>query len=137
MEKKTNQFLQIIEQHKGIIYKIANSYCPDIEARKDLIQEIAIQIWQSLETYNAQFKVSTWIYRIALNTAISFYRKNTTYTKRVSPIDPLFERNLLDESRSVKKCTILIRRRTHNCIFMPFLHSVCIIQKITSKRFKN
>ena len=78
-EKERKQHFQnIIEQHKGILYKVARAYCPNEEDRQDLIQEIMIQVWQSIHRYNNQFKISTWFYRISLNVAISFYRKSTT-----------------------------------------------------------
>ena len=73
--QKEEIFLSVLESHKGILYKVANSYCKDNEDRKDLVQEIVIQLWKSFDNYNHQFKYSTWIYRIALNVAISFYRK--------------------------------------------------------------
>ena len=69
------EFAIVIERNKGLIYKVANAYCRDPENRKDLIQEIIIQLWHSLGKYNEQYKLSTWIYRIALNVAISFFRK--------------------------------------------------------------
>ncbi len=69
-------FQELIEQHKGILFKVARTYCQDEEDRQDLIQEIMIQLWQSFPKYNDEFKVSTWLYRISLNVAISFYRKN-------------------------------------------------------------
>lgn len=72
---KTTIFLSVLQTHKGIIYKIANAYCSDEDNRKDLVQEITIQLWKSFDKYNESFKYSTWVYRIALNTAISFYRK--------------------------------------------------------------
>ena len=72
---KTDLFLSVIEMHKGIIYKVANSYCKNTEDRKDIVQEIILQLWKSFDSYNQQFKHSTWIYRIALNVAISYYRK--------------------------------------------------------------
>lgn len=68
-------FLSVIDANKGIIYKIANSYCKNSENRNDLVQEIIIQLWKSFGNYNEQYQLSTWIYRIALNVAISFYRK--------------------------------------------------------------
>lgn len=73
---KSEQFLTVINSNKGIIYKIANSYCKNGENRNDLVQEIIIQLWKSFDNYNEQFKHSTWLYRIALNVAISFYRKS-------------------------------------------------------------
>lgn len=68
-------FDTLIQHHKGIIYKITNAYCKNEEDRKDLIQEIIIQLWKSFDNYNTQYKQSTWIYRISLNVSISFYRK--------------------------------------------------------------
>lgn len=69
------EFLSVLDGHKGILYKVANSYCRHEEDRKDLIQEIIFQLWRSFEKYDGRSRYSTWIYRIALNVAISFYRK--------------------------------------------------------------
>jgi RNA polymerase sigma factor (sigma-70 family) len=73
--KDSTSFLKIIDANKGIIFKVANFYCRDEENRKDLIQEIILQLWLSFPKYDPSFKLSTWMYRIALNVAISFYRK--------------------------------------------------------------
>jgi RNA polymerase sigma factor (sigma-70 family) len=73
----SNSFIAVIERNKGIIHKVTNSYCRDEEDRKDLVQEIIIQLWQSFSKYDKQYSLSTWMYRIALNVAISFYRKDT------------------------------------------------------------
>jgi len=73
---KNQQFNKLLEQHKGILFKVARTYCQQEEDRQDLIQEIRIQIWRSLDKYNDTYQVSTWLYRISLNVAISFYRKN-------------------------------------------------------------
>ncbi len=87
-KQEQRQFFQeIIEKHKGIMFKVARAYCRDDEDRQDLIQEIMIQIWQSIHKYNDQFKISTWLYRISLNVAISFYRKNTTRASKFSVLD--------------------------------------------------
>jgi RNA polymerase sigma factor (sigma-70 family) len=75
MQKNTDSFLSVIESNKGIIYKVANSYCKNEENRKDLIQEIILQLWLSFHKYDPTYKLSTWMYTIALNVAISFYRK--------------------------------------------------------------
>jgi RNA polymerase sigma factor (sigma-70 family) len=72
---QSEQFLAMIDTHKGIIYKVTHSYCQDADDRKDLVQEITIQLWRSFERYNEQYQYTTWVYRIALNVAISFYRK--------------------------------------------------------------
>lgn len=77
MKRDAHAFLEIIESHKGIIYKVANSYCRNEEDRKDLLQEVILQLWLSFSRYDEQYKLSTWMYRIALNVAISFYRKES------------------------------------------------------------
>ena len=74
-ENKKDKFLTTLDTHKKIIYKVVNSYCNNKEDRKDLEQEIIIQLWNSFDKFNAEYKYSTWMYRIALNVAISFYRK--------------------------------------------------------------
>ena len=79
-ESKKDEFLATIDAHKKIIYKIVNSYCQNKEDRKDLEQEIIIQLWNSFDRYNDEYKYSTWMYRIALNVAISFYRKEKKWS---------------------------------------------------------
>jgi RNA polymerase sigma factor (sigma-70 family) len=71
------EFVNLIQGNKGIIYKICNSYCTNREDRDDLAQEIVYNLWKSYHAFNPQFKFSTWMYRIALNVAISFYRKES------------------------------------------------------------
>ena len=84
-----DQFSALIEEYKGIIYKIANSYCRNAEDRKDLIQEIIVHLWKSHDRYDDRFKLSTWIYRIALNVAISAYRREKKRSDRTSPLDDI------------------------------------------------
>jgi len=102
---KTSLFLNVIESNKGIIYKVANSYCKDAEDRKDLVQEIISQLWKSFDTYNDEYKLSTWMYRISLNTAISFYRKEGSRQKITQPLtDSIlsFSDNLEHENKEAK-----------------------------------
>ena len=72
------EFLKLLEEHKLIIYKICNSYCKNISDRDDLAQEISYQLWRSFHHFNGSVKFSTWMYRVALNVAITFYRKTTS-----------------------------------------------------------
>ncbi len=68
-------FLRLINDNKAIIYKICNSYCPNRADREDLVQEIIYQLWRSGHSFDPNLRFSTWMYRVALNVAISFYRK--------------------------------------------------------------
>ncbi|WP_340201730.1 RNA polymerase sigma factor [Ascidiimonas sp. W6] len=97
MDKNRDIFISILENHKGIIFKIVNSYCKEVEDRQDLIQEIIIQLWISFHKYNNQFKLSTWIYRIALNTSISFYRKNKVRNEKTVSVSPFLETTLKED----------------------------------------
>lgn len=74
---KREAFLQLIEQNKGIIIKICNSYCHNKDDRQDLAQEMIYQLWRSGNSFDPNKKFSTWMYRIALNVAISFYRSSS------------------------------------------------------------
>ena len=77
MRFNESNFLEILKQHEKILFKVSNAYCEDIEDRKDIVQEIIIQLWRSKHKYNPDYRFSTWIYRISLNVAISHYRKTT------------------------------------------------------------
>jgi len=83
---KPELFLIVLEANKGIIYKVGNLYCREPEDRKDLVQEIILQLWRSFDNYNAQYKHTTWIYRIALNVAISYYRKESRRSAIANPL---------------------------------------------------
>lgn len=83
---KSHVFLCVMEANKGILYKIAHAYCKNAEDRKDLLQEMTVQLWKSFDGYDNQFKHSTWMYRIALNVAISFYRKENSRKRIANPL---------------------------------------------------
>lgn len=68
-------FQQIIDQFHPMLYKIGKSYTEDTADFDDLYQEMLIQIWQSLKRFNHKSKISTWIYRVALNTALTHHRQ--------------------------------------------------------------
>lgn len=66
----------MINNHRGIIYKVCNLYYYKDEDRKDLFQEIVLQLWRSFPSFRGESKQSTWMYRVALNTAITIFRKD-------------------------------------------------------------
>ncbi len=73
MEK---EFLQIITENQGIIHKVCSIYCDLEEDRRDLFQEILVQLWKSYPSFRFESKFSTWMYRVALNTAITSFKKD-------------------------------------------------------------
>jgi RNA polymerase sigma-70 factor (ECF subfamily) len=69
------EFIKRINEDKAIIYKVCNAYFDTKEDRQDIFQEIVYQMWKAYPNYKGLSKFSTWMYRIALNTAITFIRK--------------------------------------------------------------
>jgi RNA polymerase sigma-70 factor (ECF subfamily) len=92
-----SEFLQLVEDNKGILYKISSSYCRHAGDREDLIQEMIYQLWRSSEKYDNTQKFSTYMYRIALNVAISFYRRNSRSGVQVALDADLHIADELDE----------------------------------------
>ena len=78
LEKK---FLTDFEKNQNIAHKICRLYTTNEQAHKDLFQEITIQLWKNYPKFRGEAKFSTWMYRVALNTAISLYRKSTRTIK--------------------------------------------------------
>jgi len=72
------RFLAHIEGHRGILYKVARAYGRSTADRDDLVQETVAQLWRAYPRYDARFRFSTWMYRIALNVAISWRRREQT-----------------------------------------------------------
>jgi RNA polymerase sigma factor (sigma-70 family) len=83
---RTDLFISVIDTHKGILHKIANIYARDAESRKDLIQEVILQLWKSFDRYDPQFQYSTWIYKVALNVSLAFSRKEFNRGKLLDPL---------------------------------------------------
>lgn len=71
------QFIQLVSAHQGIIYKICRLYRNTVQDQEDLFQEIVFQLWKSAPVFQGRSKFSSWMYRIALNTAITAFRKKT------------------------------------------------------------
>ncbi len=85
------QFLELINQNQGILIKICKMYCSVTEMRRDLYQEIVLQLWRAFPNFKAEAKVSTWIYQIALNTAITDYRRSKKLVQKVELNEVFFE----------------------------------------------
>ena len=83
-ETPAQAFDTLLQRHRGIVLKIAGSYTRSAEDRADLAQEIAVQLWRAWPGYDPARSFSTWMYRIALNTAISFLRGQAQAQRSVS-----------------------------------------------------
>ena len=81
-QETEKQFEQHIKENELLIYKVCRIYAYTAADREDLFQEIIVQLWKSVPKFQGQSKFSTWVYRVALNTAISDFRKK----KRSVPV---------------------------------------------------
>jgi RNA polymerase sigma factor (sigma-70 family) len=68
-------FIQAVETHQGVIHKVCQLYMKEPQGREDLFQEILLNAWKGIRHFKGEARFSTWLYRVALNTAITFYRK--------------------------------------------------------------
>lgn len=83
MDELETVFLRIIEEQKKIIYKVCLVYAKDEETIGDLYQEVALNIWKALPGFRGASKTSTWVYRIALNTCVSWLRSSRKQPRTV------------------------------------------------------
>ncbi len=74
-DKLSEQFLKVFEENIGIVLKISRAYTKTFHDREDLINDIALELWKSFKNFSGDSKISTWIYRVALNTSMNYNRK--------------------------------------------------------------
>jgi RNA polymerase sigma-70 factor (ECF subfamily) len=74
-DRQKDQFLDILEKNIGIILKIARAYSNTLPDKEDLINDITLELWKSFRRFKGDSKISTWIYRVALNTSMNSRRK--------------------------------------------------------------
>lgn len=85
-EERQVVFKSWLQEHAGLVFKVARAFAPAEADRQDLIQEILLQMWCSLPRFEGKAKASTWIYRVALNTALAWRRKETKHRATQTPL---------------------------------------------------
>ncbi len=100
MTDKT-KFIKIIKEHEGIIYKITRVYTNNDEDQKDLYQEIVYQLWKSFESFKGNSKMSTWIYKVALNTSITHTKKEKKSGRKIELDFSIYQ--FINETDNVKE----------------------------------
>lgn len=105
--KRQEGFQTLIEEHKKILYKVGHAYCRNQDDREDLVQEIILHLWRSMGTFDGRSRFSTWMYRIALNIAISFCRRESARTRNVLANEEHLL-NTMDETESQPEEIVLL-----------------------------
>ncbi len=101
---KEEEFVRIIKENEGLIFKITTLYTDNGQDQKDLYQDVVYQLWRSFDSFRAESKISTWMYRIAMNTALTRLKKSKrlgnpvsidkVVMQQVENYDPEFEEKL-------------------------------------------
>ena len=99
MPNADEAFLALINQHQGVIRRVCRSYAPAPKDREEIFQEVIYQLWRSFPSYRGESAPITWIYRVALNTAITALRRETRRPVHVA-LDPSHEREAGSSDRA-------------------------------------
>ncbi len=112
MELQKRYFIRIIESNQGIIKSLCNAYSSSYEDRKDVFQDIILQLWKSFETFRGDSKISTWIYKVSLNTILAKVRKEKKKiaTESIGCSEPPFSNSRADND--VELLNIVIQSLT-------------------------
>lgn len=101
MSKATEQqFAQILVDYRQLISKVCYMYATDSETYNDLYQEVLVNIWQGLVRFRGECRLSTWIYRLAINTCVSFHRSTRRHTVGAVTLDSLGDIGAPEDSRA-------------------------------------
>ncbi|MEP2238930.1 MAG: sigma-70 family RNA polymerase sigma factor [Maribacter sp.] len=85
--RKEEVFTDLIREHQALLYKVTSIYTDNKEDQEDLFQEIVFQLWKYFDSFRNDSKITTWMYRVAMNTAITFVKKKKRRPDSVSVAD--------------------------------------------------
>jgi RNA polymerase sigma-70 factor (ECF subfamily) len=103
MKADEKEFIKMVSENQAIINKVCFGYTNNLEDRNDLRQEIIIQIWKAYPSFNHKSKISTWIYRIALNTAISNFRRKKRNIKSNELLPAYYQIPDVEENKGLEE----------------------------------
>ena len=83
MNEQEQMFLKLVEEHKHIIYKVCFMYASEKETINDLYQEVMLNLWKGFPRFRGDSKPTTWVYRIAVNTCVSWLRSSARQPQTV------------------------------------------------------
>ena len=86
-EERDRIFNEWMPGHKGILFKVVHANAVTYADREDLFQEVAVQVWRSIDRFRGESSVATWIYRVALNTAIAWNRRERRHHRGKQPLE--------------------------------------------------
>lgn len=120
-KKLTDEFLKLVDENKKLIYKVSHMYCDNTIDKKDLFQEIVANLWKAYPNFKSNSKVSTWIYRISINTAISWIRdyiKINNHIEYTNVMPQIQDNPALDELYDQLYCAIGVLNRLDKALIL-------------------
>lgn len=110
MENQKEEFEDLIARHKSLIYKFCYMYANDTDTPADLFQEVVINLWKGYPGFRRECAIQTWIYRIALNTCVTFMRKSGSRPPTTKLTDDLPVYADLPDTDRIKELYVMINR---------------------------
>ncbi len=105
---KTARFLSLADEYKDVVAKVCSVYSSASAPFADLYQEVLANLWVGLDSYRGEAKASTWIYRIAINTCITWHRRNRRFSDNVVPLEGI-QAPAVEDSATAAECRELYR----------------------------
>lgn len=109
MQPKEKEFAKLIKENQGLLIKVSRLYTNSLEDEQDLFQEIVLQLWRSYDSFKGDSKISTWMYRVALNTAITLFRKKTRTPQTSELMDYHYKDILEDDEEKQLQISLLYK----------------------------
>ena len=109
MDQKQKDFSKLVKDNQGLIIKVSRLYTHSAEDQEDLFQEIVLQLWKSYDSFQGNSKISTWMYRVALNTAITLFRKKTRSPQTDELLDHHSKNYLEDDQEQQQQVSLLYK----------------------------
>lgn len=114
MDQLENTFLAALEQQQQKLLRVCSVYAEDNDDKKDLFQEVVINIWQAMPTFEGKSSISTWMFRIALNVCLRLQDKQAKKRDRFRRLDSMTIENIKEDETNHEEHDQLIKLR--NCI---------------------
>lgn len=123
MELQKRNFIKIVESNQGIIKSLCNAYYKSYEDQKDVFQDIILQLWKSFETFRGESEISTWIYRVSLNTILAKVRneKRKIATESISSAELKFSNAMADDDAELLNMVLQYLKGIDKAIVILYL----------------
>ena len=109
---KEREFTNLISEHEGILFKITTMYAANKQDQNDLYQDIVYQLWRSFDSFRHESKITTWMYRVAMNTAITSAKRNKK-RKFSIPIEKVVLDHIESDNKDLEDKLKILYRHIH------------------------